>query len=71
VSDSPESPAPPLSKQESPAPALSRKESLAPPLSFWLQLMLAEIAAKREALQRASAEEALRAAERAAGADPR
>jgi hypothetical protein len=34
--------------------------------------MLAEIAAKREAQQRASAEEALRAAERAAhGADPR
>ena len=57
-------------------------ESPAPPLSFWLQLMLAEIAAKREAQQRASAEEALRAAERAAapraaapraahGADPR
>lgn len=62
---------------ESPAPALSRKESPAPPLSFWLQLMLAEIAAKREAQQRASAEEALRATERAAapraahGADPR
>jgi hypothetical protein len=67
VTDSPESPAPALSKQESPAP----------PLSFWLQLMLAEIAAKREAQQRASAEEALRAAEGAAaprvphGADPR
>jgi hypothetical protein len=67
VTDSPESPAPPLSGQESPAP----------PLSFWLQLMLAEIAAKREAQQRASAEEALRAAERAAApraardADPR
>jgi hypothetical protein len=52
-------------------------ESPAPPLSQWLRLMLAEIAAKREAQQRASAEEALRAAERAAaprashGADPR
>jgi hypothetical protein len=52
-------------------------ESPAPALSQWLQLMLAEIAAKREAQQRASAEEALRAAERAAaprashGADPR
>jgi hypothetical protein len=48
-------------------------ESPAPALSQWLQLMLAEIAAKREAQQRASAEEALRAAERAAAprADPR
>jgi hypothetical protein len=51
---------------ESPAPALSRKDSPAPPLSFWLQLMLAEIAAKREAQQRERAEEAQRAAERAA-----
>ena len=36
------------------------------PLSQWLQLMLAEIAAKREALERARAEEAQRHAERAA-----
>ena len=36
-----------------------------PELSHWLQLMLAEIAAKREAQQRARAEEAQRAAERA------
>jgi hypothetical protein len=56
---------------------LSQKESLAPALSQWLQLMLAEIAAKREAQQRASAEEALRGAEGAAapraphGAGPR
>jgi tryptophan 2,3-dioxygenase len=37
-----------------------------PALSFWLQLMLAEIAAKREALERARIEEALRNEERAA-----
>ncbi len=36
------------------------------PLSQWLQLMLAEITAKREALERARAEEARRSAERAA-----
>ena len=47
------------------------------PLSQWLQLMLAEIAAKREAQQRARAEDAQRAQESAAapcaadGADPR
>lgn len=35
-------------------------------LSEWLQLMLAEISAKREALERARAEEARRRAERAA-----
>ncbi|HLJ36826.1 MAG TPA: hypothetical protein VKT54_00295 [Steroidobacteraceae bacterium] len=35
----------------------------AAPLSFWLQLMLAEIASKREALERARAEEALRGSE--------
>jgi hypothetical protein len=40
--------------------------SSAAPLSQWLQLMLAEIAAKREALERARDEEALRARERAA-----
>jgi hypothetical protein len=39
--------------RESPAPALSQPESPAPALSQWLQLMLAEIAAKREAEQRA------------------
>ena len=39
-------------------------ESRAPALSQWLQVMLAEIAAKREALERARAEEALRRAER-------
>jgi len=40
----------------------------APPraLSEWLQLMLAEIAARREALERARAEEARRRAEHAA-----
>ena len=37
-------------------------------LSEWLQLMLAEISAKREALERARAEEAQRRAERAASA---
>lgn len=34
-------------------------------LSEWLQLMLAEISAKREALEQARAEEALRRAEHA------
>jgi hypothetical protein len=41
-------------------------EPSTPPLSQWLQLMLAEIAAKREALERARAEEARRHEERAA-----
>ena len=44
----------------------SEKESPARPLSQWLQLMLAEISAKREALERARAEEARRNEERAA-----
>ena len=60
-------PAPqPLSGKESPAPPLSGSESPAPPLSFWLQLMLAEISAKREALEGARAEEARRQSERSA-----
>jgi hypothetical protein len=54
------------SGSDAPAPALSGQESPAPALSFWLQLMLAEIAARREALERARAEEAQRRAERAA-----
>ncbi|HYL04209.1 MAG TPA: hypothetical protein VEU54_12420 [Steroidobacteraceae bacterium] len=37
-------------------------------LSEWLQLMLAEIAAKREARERERAEEALRESERGASA---
>jgi hypothetical protein len=41
-------------------------EPSSPPLSQWLQLMLAEITAKREALERARAEEARRNQERAA-----
>ncbi|HVH83477.1 MAG TPA: hypothetical protein VM713_04075 [Steroidobacteraceae bacterium] len=49
-----------------PAPdALSPSQSRGPALSQWLQLMVAEIAAKREALERARAEEARRHAERA------
>lgn len=52
------------------SPALSGSESHAPRLSFWLELMLAEIAAKRDALERARAEEALRSAERTACALP-
>jgi hypothetical protein len=61
-----------LAGQEAPAPALSETESPAPTLSQWLQLMLAEIAARREALERARAEEAQRSAERAAeSAEPR
>lgn len=53
-----------LSGMEPQAPALSGSESRAPALSFWLQLMLAEIGAKREALERARAEDARRRAER-------
>ncbi|MDE2135865.1 MAG: hypothetical protein KGJ68_00385 [Gammaproteobacteria bacterium] len=49
-----DSPTPPLSRQDAPAPALSQ----------WLELMLAEIAAKREARERARLEEAQRALER-------
>lgn len=49
-----------------PPRALSGPESQAPALSQWLQLMLAEIAAKREALERARAEDARRRAEREA-----
>jgi hypothetical protein len=55
-----------LSEEESPAPALSQEESPAPALSQWLQLMLAEIAAKRDALERARAEEARRSTEHSA-----
>jgi hypothetical protein len=43
-------------------------ESVPGALSEWLQLMLAEIAAKREAQERAHAEEARRRLERAATA---
>lgn len=49
-----------------PPRCLSGSEPPAPALSQWLQLMLAEIAAKREALERACAEEARRRAEREA-----
>jgi hypothetical protein len=51
---------------ESPARPLSGSESPAQPLSQWLQLMLAEIAAKREALERTRAEEAQCGSERPA-----
>ena len=44
-------------------------ESAPRPLSEWLQLMLAEISAKREALEHARAEEARRHAERSVPAD--
>ena len=62
-----ESPAAPLSQQE-PAhvQALSQKESPIAPLSQWLQLMLAEIARKREDHERARAEAARRELEGAA-----
>jgi hypothetical protein len=53
-------------EKESPAPASSLHGSQAPALSQWLQLMLAEISARREALERARAEEARRNEERAA-----
>jgi hypothetical protein len=48
------------------SPTPSEQDLHAPPaapLSFWLQLMLAEIASKREALERARLEEALRGSE--------
>ena len=54
--------------EEAHARPLSQKESPARPLSFWLQLMLAEIQAKREGEERARAEEARRSAELAASA---
>jgi hypothetical protein len=49
-----------------PPRSLAGSQSPAPALSEWLQLMLAEMAAKREALERACAEEARRRAEREA-----
>ncbi|HVP32817.1 MAG TPA: hypothetical protein VMT09_04135 [Steroidobacteraceae bacterium] len=55
---------------ESPAPALSESESQALPLSQWLELMLAEIAAKSAALEHARAEDARRRSERATAAPP-
>lgn len=61
-----------LSEEESPARPQSGSESQAPAISQWLQLMLAEIAAKREAHERARAEDALRSAEHGArSAEPR
>jgi hypothetical protein len=47
-----------------PPRALSEQESPPRALSQWLQLMLEEIAAKREQLERARAEDARRLAER-------
>jgi hypothetical protein len=53
--------------EQSPAVIMSQEEkSPAPPLSHWLQLMLAEIARKREELESARAEAARRDAERGA-----
>ena len=45
---------------------MASEPSQAPALSQWLELMLAEITAKREALERARAEEVRRSEERAA-----
>jgi hypothetical protein len=45
------------------APLSQRQEAHVTPLSQWLQLMLAEIASKREAQERARAEQTRRAAE--------
>lgn len=45
---------------------MASEPSQAPALSQWLDLMLAEITAKREALERARAEEVRRSEERAA-----
>jgi hypothetical protein len=56
------SPATPLSQEESPVVPLSHEESPVAPLSQWLQLMLAEIARKREELEHAHDEAARRAA---------
>ena len=53
---------------ESPPPALSESDSQAHALPQWLELMLAEIAAKRAALENARAEDARRRSERATAA---
>jgi hypothetical protein len=53
----------PLSPKESPEPALSPEEAHGSPLSQWLQLMLAEIARKRDALEQAHTEQLRREAE--------
>lgn len=52
-----------MSEQRPPVAAIWEKTSPVAPLSQWLQLMLAEIARKREELERANAEAARRAAE--------
>lgn len=57
-----------LSESDSQARALSHSESQARALSQWLELMLAEIAAKRAALEHARAEEARRRSERTTAA---
>jgi len=51
-------------------PPSAAQELHAPQLSAWLRLMLAEIAAKRERLEQARAEQTLRARE-ADAPDPR
>jgi hypothetical protein len=53
--------------EESPERPLSQQESPEQPLSHWLQLMLGEMARKRDALEQAHAEELRREAE--AGSD--
>lgn len=58
-----ESPVQPLSHEEAPARALSQKEPQALALSQWLQLMLAEIHAKREAQECGRVEDERRRAE--------
>jgi hypothetical protein len=54
--------APPSPQEPSHVAPLSQKELPVAPLSQWLQLMLAEIARKREELERAHDEDARRAA---------
>jgi hypothetical protein len=49
--------------EDLPEPALSREEAHGSPLSQWLQLMLAEIARKRDALEQAHSEQLRREAE--------
>jgi len=58
-----ESPVTPLSQKEVPLAPLSQPESAAAPLSQWLQLMLAEIARKRDEQDSARAEAERRASE--------
>jgi hypothetical protein len=65
-----ESPEPALSQQQLPEQPPSKQESPEQPLSKWLQLMLGEMARKRDALEQAHAEELRREAEAGSTSHP-